>query len=84
MSGQDAAVVVPLGTQHGANPYLVVGQYTDEIRYDKMIRFHALHDLQRYTVPRCWAPHTQTQMYGILAMMVRPYINLGTRPGRRC
>ena len=24
-------------------------------------------------VPRCWAPHTQTQMHGILAMMTRPY-----------
>ena len=29
------------------------------------IRFHALHDLRRYTVPRCWAPHTQTQMHGV-------------------
>ena len=38
-----------------------------------MIWLHALHNLRRYTVPRCWAPHTQTQMYGILAMMTRPY-----------
>ena len=34
-------------------------------KIDKMIWFHALHDLRRYTVPRCWPPHTQTQMYGI-------------------
>ena len=27
-----------------------------------MIGFHALHDLRRYTVPRCWAPHTQAQV----------------------
>ena len=31
-----------------------------------MIRYHALHDLRRYTVPRCWAPHAQTQMHGVL------------------
>ena len=24
-----------------------------------------LHDLRRYTIPRCWAPHTQTQMHGV-------------------
>ena len=36
------------------------GATPDKIR-DKMIWFHALHDLRRYTVPRCWAPHTQTQ-----------------------
>ena len=26
-----------------------------------MIEFDALHDLRRYTVPRCWASHTQSQ-----------------------
>ena len=31
---------------------------TDKIRSDDC-RFHALHDLRRYTVPRCWTPHTQ-------------------------
>ena len=23
------------------------------------------------TLPRCWAPHTQAQVYGVLAMMQR-------------
>ena len=25
---------------------------------DKVIRFHALHDLRRYAMPQCWTPHT--------------------------
>ena len=33
-----------------------------------MIGFHALHDLRRYAVPRCWAPHTQTHVGGVLAI----------------
>ena len=43
-----------------------------------MIRLHALHDWRRYeyihTVPRCWAPHTQTQMHGVqlVPIMIRP------------
>ena len=24
-----------------------------------MLRFHALHESHRYTIPQCWAPHTQ-------------------------
>ena len=27
-----------------------------------MVRFHALHDSRRYTIPLCWAPHTQTHI----------------------
>jgi hypothetical protein len=31
-----------------------------------MVRFHALHDSRRYTIPQCWAPHTHhTQVHGV-------------------
>ena len=34
----------------------------------------SLNDSRRYAIPRdAWAPHTQTQRHGVLAMMIRPY-----------
>jgi hypothetical protein len=51
----------------------------DKIR---LLGFTTLHDTRRYALPQCWAPHTQTQRHGVLAMMNTPPINLGTRPGR--
>ena len=56
-----------------------------------MIRFHALHDLRRYTIPQSMLgpgpltrPDTETSCAQCTAIrMIRP-CKPGTRPGRRC
>jgi hypothetical protein len=35
----------------------------------RLLGFTTLHDTRRYAIPQCWAPHTQTQRHGVLAMM---------------
>ena len=47
-----------------------------------MIGFHALHDLRRYAVPRCWAPHTQTHVGGVLAIFNIYLYLVFTKAGR--
>jgi hypothetical protein len=37
-----------------------------------LLGFTTLHDTRRYAIPQCWAPHTQTQRHGVLAMMNTP------------
>ena len=37
----------------------------------KMMVFHVLHDLRRYAVPRCWAPHTQYLILSYLMLRQR-------------
>ena len=42
-----------------------------------MIWFHALHDLRRYTIPRCWGPHALTisdvQSFGLFPLFSSIY-----------
>ena len=38
----------------------------------RLLGFTTLHDTRRYAIPQCWAPHTQTQRHGVLAMMNTP------------
>jgi hypothetical protein len=45
---------------------------SDKIR---LLGFTTLHDLRHATQFRdAWAPHTQTQRHGVLAMVIRPYL----------
>ena len=45
-----------------------------------MIRFHALHNLRRYTIPQCWTPHTQTQLSYLILSSRREAITWRTLP----
>ena len=43
----------------------------------RLLGVTTLHDTRRYAIPtqfrNAWAPHTQTQRHGELALMIRPY-----------
>ena len=47
----------------------LVCQWIDKIKDKIVLGFTTLHDTRRYAIPQCWAPHTQTQRHGVLAMM---------------
>jgi hypothetical protein len=59
----------------------LVCQWIDKIR---LLGFTTLHDTRRYAIPQCWAPHTQTQRHGVLAMMnylILSYLSVGSLSG---
>ena len=53
-----------------------VRSFVRSLDKDTIVGFHALHDLRRHAVPRCWALHKQTQMGGALSYgFVRSFVN---------